>query len=98
MNNATRWLLLKNLDMFGVNIYTQASVEGVSASGATLRQDDAPLTIKADTVVLALGARADNALYEALTGQPDVYLLGDARRPGKVHEAIHEAHKLACSL
>jgi len=98
MNNASRWLLLKNLNLFGVTIYNQTSVESVSASGMALKQADKSLTIKADTVVLALGSKPDNALYAALAGQPDVYLIGDARSPGKVHEAIHEAHKLACEL
>ncbi|MGI6468243.1 MAG: FAD-dependent oxidoreductase [Syntrophomonadaceae bacterium] len=98
MNNASRWLLMKDLNLFGVKIYNQASVESVSASGMVLKQGDKSLTIKADTVVLALGARSDNALYEALAGQPEVYLIGDARSPGKVHEAIHAAFKLACEL
>ena len=38
MNNASRWLLMKDLNLFGVKIYNQASVESVSASGMVLKQ------------------------------------------------------------
>ncbi len=98
MNNATRWLLIKNLNMAGINVFNRTMVEGITAAGAVLKNDDGLQNIEVDTVVLALGSRADNSLYEALSDQPEVYLLGDARQPGKIHEAIHEAFKLACSL
>lgn len=98
MNNATRWLMLKNLDMFGVKVCNLSTVEQVTAQGVVLKSEQGVQTIAADTVVMALGSRADNALYQDLAGRPGVYLVGDALQPGKVHEAIHSAYQLACSL
>lgn len=98
MNNATRWLLMKNLDMFGVKVCNLTTVEGITASGAVLRNEQGAREIEADTVILALGSQVEDSLYKLLAHRPEVYLLGDARQPGKVHEAIHEAYRLACSL
>lgn len=98
MNNASRWLLIKNLDMFAVNVCNLTTVEGINASGAVLRNEHGAREIEVDTVILALGSQADDALYKSLADRVQVYLLGDARQPGKVHEAIHEAFELACSL
>lgn len=98
MNNASRWLLIKNLNLFGVGILDQTLVEQVKEDGVILRQQETRRTIKADTVVVATGAAAVNELYQSLAGEIRVYLLGDAQQPGKVHDAIHSAHHLAASL
>lgn len=98
MNNATRWLLMKNLDMFGVKVCNLTTVEGITATKAVLRNEQGAREIEADTVILALGSQAEDSLYKSLADHAEVYLLGDARQPGKVHEAIHEAYQLACIL
>lgn len=98
MNNASRWLLLKNLNLFGVSIFEQTVVEQVNSEGIALRQQDTRRILKADTIVVATGAAAVNELYQSLAGEIRVYLVGDAQQPGRVHDAIHSAHHLASSL
>jgi 2,4-dienoyl-CoA reductase (NADPH2) len=47
--------------------------------------------IRGDTIVVATGAKAVNALYEKLQGRaPEVYLIGDAKSPRKALEAVAE--------
>ena len=47
--------------------------------------------IKADTIVLALGAKSENRLAEQLKGKVDELIaVGDCVNPRKVGEAIHE--------
>jgi 2,4-dienoyl-CoA reductase (NADPH2) len=42
-------------------------------------------------VVLAVGVRPQNQLYEQLRGRvPELYLVGDAKRPRKAMDAIYE--------
>jgi thioredoxin reductase len=50
----------------------------------------------ADTVVLALGGRARDQLYHALTGRiRELYLAGDAMAPRRLHDALLDASRAA---
>jgi mycofactocin system FadH/OYE family oxidoreductase 2 len=48
-----------------------------------------------DTIVLAMGQKANDALYMALKGNvPELYRIGDSVAPRKVDMAIWEGHKI----
>ena len=50
--------------------------------------------IEADTVILALGFKSRNCLYNALKEEgKEVYLVGDAVHPGKIFDAIHTGYR-----
>lgn len=52
-----------------------------------------------DTVVMAVGSRADNSLAEALRDKPyPVYTVGDCVKARRGFEAVHEAFTVASSL
>lgn len=52
--------------------------------------------IAADTVVLALGLKSCRSLYDELKAAgKDVVLIGDAKAPGKIFDAIHTAYRAA---
>ncbi len=52
-----------------------------------------------DTVVLSLGSRPVNALYNELKGKVSkLYLVGDAQRVGRIANATAEAYKTACKI
>jgi len=54
---------------------------------------------RADTVVLAFGARAVDGLYAALVGRvPEVRLVGDAMAPRLLHDALLEGTRAARQL
>lgn len=51
---------------------------------------------QADTVVLALGLKSNRRLIEDLKGKiTELYEIGDCTKPGRVHNAIHEAARVA---
>ena len=57
--------------------------------------------ISADLVVLAVGGRPDEALFEAINsacGTAEVYNIGDSFHGGKVFEATKSGYALALSL
>ena len=55
--------------------------------------------IEADCVVLSLGVRPDNALYEQLKDKvKNIYLVGDAVKTGRIAHATESAYQLAVSL
>lgn len=49
--------------------------------------------ISADAVVLALGVRPENSLYESIKNMPNVYLVGDANKVGRIADATMSAYK-----
>jgi pyruvate/2-oxoglutarate dehydrogenase complex dihydrolipoamide dehydrogenase (E3) component len=52
-----------------------------------------------DSVVMAVGSRADNALAEALRGQPyEVCAVGDCLKARRGFEAVHEAYAVGSAI
>ena len=55
--------------------------------------------IPADAVILSLGFRARTAVAAALQeSAPDVYSIGDCRRPNRIKEAIHDGFNIAVEI
>jgi NADPH-dependent 2,4-dienoyl-CoA reductase/sulfur reductase-like enzyme len=49
--------------------------------------------LSADAVVLALGVRSEKSLYESIKDMPNVYLVGDANKVGRIADATMSAYK-----
>jgi 2,4-dienoyl-CoA reductase-like NADH-dependent reductase (Old Yellow Enzyme family)/thioredoxin reductase len=94
--------LMEYLIKFGVYLYPDSTLERVTDSGVQIVWDGGEpaivggprfelLSLKADTVVLAIGSRSDSGLGERLKGfMPEVYNIGDSVNPRDVLAAIHE--------
>ncbi len=51
--------------------------------------------IHADAVVLSLGVRSNQKVAEELQGCCDkLYVIGDARKQGRIKDAVHQAFEL----
>lgn len=73
----------------GVRVLTGTEVVGADASGARTAGGG---TLTAATVLTATGYTTDPALAEAVRGAgAEVHVLGGARRPGRVMDALHDA-------
>ncbi|MGC8906103.1 MAG: FAD-dependent oxidoreductase [Desulfomonilaceae bacterium] len=97
---STRWVLLKEVQLRGIKVVTGAKMKDIAddhviytdASGNDVR-------LEADSVVLAMGARPENWLAAALQGLGvEVRVIGDARKVGRIGEAIEDGFKLASEL
>lgn len=56
-------------------------------------------TIQCDGIVLSMGVKPDNALYNELKGvYNNVYAIGDCDKSGRIYNATQAAYKLASSL
>ena len=96
---STRWVVMKNINRLGVKVIDQSGVKEVNDQGVVIERDGEQSLIPADTVVLSLGARPVNDLAKILEDKvPELYLIGDAVRPGKVTEAIREGFELALKI
>jgi 2,4-dienoyl-CoA reductase-like NADH-dependent reductase (Old Yellow Enzyme family)/thioredoxin reductase len=92
MESSRRRLLLERLRRGGVEVLTERRLAGLSAGGGVVAGPGGETCeIAADAVVVAAGAASDKAA-PARAGAlvPDTYLVGDARRPRGIMEAVLE--------
>jgi NADH dehydrogenase FAD-containing subunit len=90
MDPGIREDLMHELKDAFVDIRTETCIAGVSEEGATLRHRNQDYFFPCDTVVLAIGTKAENALYGALKSDVDVDVVGDAYQARKALEASTE--------
>jgi len=83
-----------------VKILTSLKIDEVTDQGVILIDRDWNRTLhRADSVVLALGQRPNHALAEELAGKvKTISVIGDARLPRKIKDAISEGFLTAYHL
>ena len=82
-----------------MRILTETRLEEVLDNGARVSSKKGEETIEADTVILALGLKAEQGLYNELTAAgKEAYLVGDAVKAGKIFDAIHTAYRVAVRI
>lgn len=76
-------------------VMTNTRLEEVTEKGAVVSAGKKALVaLEADTIILALGFRSQNDLYNELKAAgKETYLVGDAVKPGKIFDAIHTAYR-----
>ena len=82
-----------------MKIMTNTRLEEIKDKGVVVYGPNGKEELKADTVILALGLKADDALYnELIEDGKEAYLVGDAIKAGKIFDAIHTAYRVALKL
>ncbi|MGI6120611.1 MAG: FAD-dependent oxidoreductase [Desulfosporosinus sp.] len=90
---STRWSMLADLKRYNVKCLDQTKVLAVCSDGVLVENKGSQMIIPADTVILAVGSYANNELYLALQGKIEsLSIIGDAVKPRKVFDAIHDAY------
>lgn len=99
INPGARWSILARVRQLGVQMHNLSTVTEIKRDGVCLQNAEGESFIPADTVVLAIGAKSNNGLYEQLLGRVDrLNILGDAAAVAKIPEAIRSAYRLAISF
>jgi 2,4-dienoyl-CoA reductase (NADPH2) len=81
--------------MPGVQSYEEITDEGMTL----IDKDGNKQTLKADTIVLAVGAKGNKSLAEKLEGKvPALYLVGDCIEPRDIMAAIDEGARVGCEV
>jgi len=97
----SRHLLMQSLREKGVRIITSCKVEEILDDNALkiTQEGDEGIMHHADHIVLALGTRAVDHLSEVLKGKVDeIHVIGDAKRPRTILEAIAEGAEIARTI
>ena len=97
MHVDNRMHFMQLLSEAGVGMLTGTRVDKITDDGISITDKQGKGGfIEAESVVLAVGFRANEKLSEALSGMiPEVYTIGDCVDPRKVINAVWEAFRAA---
>lgn len=92
--------MLKDLIAFHhISVYTGSMADHVDEAGLVIDRNGEKLHVEGKTVVLSVGYRPENRLYEVLRDAgEEVWLLGDARQVANIMYAVWDAYEVARSL
>jgi NADPH-dependent 2,4-dienoyl-CoA reductase/sulfur reductase-like enzyme len=96
---ATKYALMSRLNDYGVKFEVRKKVIEVVENGVIcLDENDQRRSLSADRVVFAVGATPNNDLGRELPEEIKSYVIGDAKEPRKIIDAVSEAYALARSI
>ncbi len=94
--HANKDMLEALLPYSGVDIVCGARVTGFADGCLSYTDAEGEKKLAADSVILAVGYKEENKLYNALQFEiPDIYLLGDAKMVSNIMYAIWDAFEVA---
>jgi 2,4-dienoyl-CoA reductase (NADPH2) len=93
---STRWSLLKKLRLMGVQLKLNTRIVRIQPDGVLVETPVGVETIRADTIVVATGSRSlDELSKEASDSGIETIVIGDAREPRKIGDAVREGFDAA---
>jgi 2,4-dienoyl-CoA reductase-like NADH-dependent reductase (Old Yellow Enzyme family)/thioredoxin reductase len=100
VGRSTRWVLLKELELRGVKLITEAKLKEIAADHIAYTDSNGnDVALEANTVVLAMGSRPENSLARKLEESGvNVRVIGDAKKCGRIADAIEDGLALACTV
>jgi 2,4-dienoyl-CoA reductase (NADPH2) len=99
MGPSSRWPLMKKLRLLGVGIRPKTKLVEIAKDGVVVETDRGQESIPADTVIMAVGSRSVSDLAEEVKRNGiEVLVLGDAKEPRKISDAIREGFNAALNI
>ncbi|MDP3879995.1 MAG: FAD-dependent oxidoreductase [Dehalococcoidales bacterium] len=83
-----------------VTMLTGANTQAITGDGVTFTTGEGKReTIKADTVIVAVGSQSNNDLLTEITGKvPEVHCIGDSSQPRRIVDAVSEGYRTGLLL
>ncbi len=96
---STRWTVLMYLRQHGVEMLTNTKAVEIKKNAVVVESNGERKEIPCDTVVLAVGTRSNDGIYDELASKvPEIYKIGDCVKPRKALDATREAADLALRI
>ncbi len=93
---STRWVLLKKLKLMGVQLKLSAKILCIEKGSVSIETPAGVESIPADIVIAATGSRSlDDLSQTAVDHGIETIIVGDAREPRKIGDAVREAFDAA---
>ncbi len=97
----SRTEIMKDIEAYNVKVFTGTMLKEVKENSIVTEnlKTGESKEIEADKVIMAIGIRPVNYLYNELANElENVYILGDAMKQGKIIDAVRTGHVLALEL
>jgi 2,4-dienoyl-CoA reductase (NADPH2) len=98
IGSSTRWTVMAELKRLGVKIIAGAKAIEVGETGLVIQKEARQEILPADSIVIATGSKSENALASIKDLVPELYVIGDAKRPRNALEAIREGFLTALKI
>ncbi len=99
MDILAKAMLMKRLNAERVRIYTNTKVLRLTPDEVIAQQGEHEISLPIETVVMAVGVRANRALPEALADcEIETHVIGDAVRPRKALDAVQEGFEVGRTI
>ena len=97
---ANRTMLIDLLIKNKVEIMTKSSICKIIDEGVMIvNKKFITKIVECDTVILALGLKSEDKLYNLLSGEfSEIYKIGDCREPRRILDAIWDGYFIGCSI
>jgi 2,4-dienoyl-CoA reductase (NADPH2) len=93
-----RWSLIKGLKLMGVTLRPKTTLLEIRDDSVLVKTEDGEAVLPADTVILAVGAVAVPDLSREVEAGIQVIVVGDAKTPRKITEAVKEGFETALTI
>lgn len=95
-----RYYLSQRLAEKGVSILTSTTVKELGKGYALVEDTSGIRKLEGfDTIVLAVGSKPDDRIARAIEGKvPELYVVGDASKPGEILQAVYDAEEAAIKI
>lgn len=91
VNRGNRRMLLDMLEELGVEALLERRFKGFATDGVLVETSEGSMeSVGCDTAVMAIGVNSRDLHSQLTPLAPEVYNIGDSKRPRKIHEAIFE--------
>jgi len=95
VNPSYVWRYIQKLDQVGVRTYRLSDIEEIIDTGAIMKEvTSTRIPIAADTIVFAEREPVTELMQAAKDLCPEVYVVGDALVPRRLHNAIHDGYRI----
>jgi 2,4-dienoyl-CoA reductase-like NADH-dependent reductase (Old Yellow Enzyme family)/thioredoxin reductase len=98
MVSAPRHFLMESLKHNEVSIYTDSKVLEILDDAVIIETAEGQKKLAADLVVMAIGSKSNNELFDQLDNEFDISVIGDANQVGKALDGIKNAYELALNI
>lgn len=100
MGPMVRRRLIDGLREKQVTMLTSTKCEEIKTDSVTVITGEGQKnTIPADTIIMAVGYKTNDALFKALQGKvPELYCIGDSSQPQGIVEATNDGYRIGLSL
>ncbi|MGM0403846.1 MAG: FAD-dependent oxidoreductase [Thermodesulfobacteriota bacterium] len=96
LGKSTKWVLLDNLDRYGVTVHTNTKVISVADGNVRFEKDGRVEKQPFDHVILSAGAKPVSRLAGELKDSGVAFqVIGDGLQPGRIQDAVHQGYLAA---